>query len=657
VYFSSLYSYYYHRGFSPILAKGVVELTGLFFTLILSVFLFSMVDWTELAGCIDESTCHAHFSSYIHPNPFAASHRTSWTFVVLGYALLFGSYGMFATWTFLHTLRRAAAAQWVFENQIGISRRKLEGGAVDWDADVVAKLRDLQRSGQYRVAIHQHSDHLDALVVANRIMRKDNFLIAMLNCGVLDLSVPLFKDRTFFCSSIEVCVENARFPALYSFGLCCSVANFCSLYLSPQWVLHFAVLNFLFNHKYQIRPAFYLDPASLRRRFIVCGIAHAVFLPFLLFFLTLHFGFQNAYDWKSTKRYLGPRDWSLHSRWLFREFNELPHHFERRLAPSYRATEEYFRLFGQSEATAAIGRILVFVGGSLGAVLFLFAAINDAILLHVKIADWNLLWYAGVVGVVYSIGKSMLPAEESASAPRNVRNLFAEMDAALLNIAKHTHYYLETWKGRGSDVATTSAVSSMFKFKANLFAMEVASVIVAPYVLCVSLARCAEGICEFVFSVKEDIIGAGEVCGFATFDFDKYSDEAWEGRTLGATTLPSEQKSRTSLAESILQTGNVARTATYVSRPRTRHGKMEKSFFSFKVRSANTISMQNCELLLLLTALALHRHPILIGNARHQDKALSIESSSTNAKRLKPTAASSSSISKLLLVNLISWPG
>jgi hypothetical protein len=67
----------------------------------------------------------------------------------------------------------------------------------------------------------------------------------------------------------------------------------------------------MFNHKYQIRPAFYLDPSALKRRFILCGIAHAVFMPFLLFFMTLHFSMRNIYDMKSSKQYLGPRDWTL----------------------------------------------------------------------------------------------------------------------------------------------------------------------------------------------------------------------------------------------------------------------------------------------------------------------------------------------------------
>jgi hypothetical protein len=62
------------------------------------------------------------------------------------------------------------------------------------------------------------------------------------------------------------------------------------------------------------------------------------------------------------------------------------------------------------------------------AVLFAFAAMNDAILLHVKVADWNLLWYAGVVGMAFSFGKAMIPNVDA--QPHSSRNLFAEIDEA-----------------------------------------------------------------------------------------------------------------------------------------------------------------------------------------------------------------------------------
>jgi autophagy-related protein 9 len=364
---------------------------------------------------------------------------------------------------------------------------------------------------------------------------------------------------------------------------------FTSFHPTTKWSMYFCVLNFMFNHKYQIRPAFYLDPAALRRRFQVCGIAHVIFMPFLLFFVTLYFGLQNAYDWKSTKQYLGPREWSISAKWTFREFNELPHLFERRLAPSYDAAETYVDLFGSNEYVAALGRIFVFVGGSMGAILLAFAAMNDAIVLHVKIADWNLLWYGGMFGVLYSTGKAMIP--KATAQPKSARNLYAEMDAALAVVATHTHYYPETWVGRGWDHPTYTALSSMFQYKVRLFLTEVISIVVAPYILCVSLPRCAEPICEFVLSCRAELPGAGEVCGYATFDFDTFQDErttVW-GNGPAATTSTNTNNNMSepmngSLSESITLTGNVEESTRQFPKPRARYGKMKKSCVTFQVR-------------------------------------------------------------------------
>jgi autophagy-related protein 9 len=360
-------------------------------------------------------------------------------------------------------------------------------------------------------------------------------------------------------------------------------------YFKIQWSIYYCILNFLFNHKYQIRPAFYLDPDSLRRRFQFCGILHLLFMPYLLFFMTLYFGLQNLYDWKSTKQYFGPRDWSMASKWTFREFNELPHFFERRLAPSYDAAETYVDLFGSNEYVTALGRIFVFIGGSLGAVLLAFAAMNDAILLHVKIGDWNLLWYGGMVGILYSAGKAMIP--KPIAQPKSARNLYAEMNTALANVASHTHYYPDIWVNRGWDYTTYTTFASMFQYKIRLFVMEIISLIVAPYMLCVSLANSAESICEFILTCRAEMPGVGEVCGYATFDFHTFHDERTTATTTTTTTpvldstTPSNESiiMGQSLSESILQTGNVEESIRHFPKPKARYGKMTKSFFTFKV--------------------------------------------------------------------------
>jgi autophagy-related protein 9 len=322
---------------------------------------------------------------------------------------------------------------------------------------------------------------------------------------------------------------------------------------------------------------------------------HVVMMPFLLFFMTLYFGLQNIYDWKSTKQYLGPREWSIAAKWTFREFNELPHFFERRLSPSYIAAETYVDLFGSNEYITAIGRICVFIGGSFCAVLLAFAAMNDAIVLHVKIGDWNLLWFAGMFGVLFSMGKAMIP--KPIAQPKSARNLYAEMNVALTDVAQHTHYYPDIWINRGWDTNTYAAFSSMFQYKVRLFVTEIVALIMAPYILCVSLADCADSICEFVLSCRAEIPGVGDVCGYATFDFDTFQDEPTiftTPTTVTTSTIPENVVGTTrmdepilamgqSLSQSILQTGNIEESIRQFPKPKARYGKMKKSYETFQV--------------------------------------------------------------------------
>lgn len=359
----------------------------------------------------------------------------------------------------------------------------------------------------------------------------------------------------------------------------------------------------MFNHKYELRPAFYMEPDALRKRFQLCGILHFIFMPFLLFFLCLYFGLQNVYDWKSTKQYLGPREWSNSAKWIFREFNELPHLFERRLLKSYEPAETYINLFGSNEIIAAFGRILTFIGGSIGLVILLFATMNDAIVLHVKIGDWNLLWYAGIAGAIYSTGKAMIPTINA--QPKSTRNLYNEMNEALIEVSNHTHYFPSIWKGRGWHPLTHAKFSSMFQYKAKLFANEIISLILSPYILYVSLANCSEVICEFVLAIRSNIPGAGDVCGYATFDFNKFNDESYfddndndndGGHNHNNNNNSSSSQMRTdplavSLAESIYQTGNVDEAVRRFPTPTTRYGKMKNSYMSFKVNISLFLEM------------------------------------------------------------------
>ena len=191
-----------------------MEIVTLFFTLWLSIFLFAKIDWGKLRKCKDESTCHDQFHEYLVPDVFQ-HHSAVWSFWIVLYCVFFFLYGAFCIWSLCHTIQDGWQAKFIFEEKLGIAAHTLEGGAVDWEHHVVDKLLQLQASRQYRITIHDNVT-LDALVVAQRIMRKENFLIAFFNQGahLLPLhpfagslarnKLPFLNYQMFFCKSLEV---------------------------------------------------------------------------------------------------------------------------------------------------------------------------------------------------------------------------------------------------------------------------------------------------------------------------------------------------------------------------------------------------------------------------------------------------------------------
>ena len=106
---------------------------------------------------------------------------------------------------FLASIREASKAKHFFEERLGISAQKLEGGAVEWD-EIVRKIIALQESGEHRIAIH--GQVINALTIAQRILRKENFMIAFFNRNLFDLTVPIplqmFANKAYFSKSLEV---------------------------------------------------------------------------------------------------------------------------------------------------------------------------------------------------------------------------------------------------------------------------------------------------------------------------------------------------------------------------------------------------------------------------------------------------------------------
>lgn len=105
--------------------------------------------------------------------------------------------------------------------------------------------------------------------VASRIMRKENYLIALFNKDMLNLSIPLpfMREKQVFTKDLE-------------------------------WNLSFCLLGFVFDHRGQMRKRFLKEKnkhvlvAGLKRRFIFMGLLNFALAPFIFAYLLLHFFFR-----------------------------------------------------------------------------------------------------------------------------------------------------------------------------------------------------------------------------------------------------------------------------------------------------------------------------------------------------------------------------
>lgn len=107
------------------------------------------------------------------------------------------------------------------------------------------------------------------LDVASRIMRKENYLIALFNKDILNITIPLpyLRNKHIFTKDLE-------------------------------WNLAFCMLGFIFDNRGQVRKRFlkeknkHLLVAGLKRRFIFMGLLNFALSPFIFAYLLLHFFFR-----------------------------------------------------------------------------------------------------------------------------------------------------------------------------------------------------------------------------------------------------------------------------------------------------------------------------------------------------------------------------
>lgn len=451
-FFQDMYFYYVSKGIGAIVLSQFCELVTLGFTVIFSVFMLGFVDWEMLVRCHDEETCA---SSLVFINPFIDS-TSKFRFFLLVYLVLFFTLWLWKLFSVLGKVSNAFEMSNFYSTTLGVTSVELQH--LEW-FEVVDRLAFLH---DHRKCIVSSKPRLSAHDIVLRIMRKENYLVGLINKETLDLVVPWWispfaTEKLFLTKSLE-------------------------------WSLSFCIMDYMFTEDFLLSSDFLEDLSGLQWRFQVVGLIHFLLLPFMLIFMTVHFFLQNAQQFHTSKAYLGPRQWSPLAQWRFREFNELPHVFEERLNKSIGPANEYISTFHNPFATI-LARCGTYIAGAFIAALLLVSFLSDGALLYVHIFDYNLLWYLGIFSACYAGARSLIPDETK---------VHESAETLLKRVSAHTHYFPEQWEGRLKSVEVKDEVCELFQYKAQIFLMEVLSIVLTPAVLCFSLPACAENVLLFI---------------------------------------------------------------------------------------------------------------------------------------------------------------
>ncbi|GMP90682.1 hypothetical protein CsSME_00041693 [Camellia sinensis var. sinensis] len=521
LFFERLYSYYCEKGLWCIIIKWIVELLSLVFTICFSGFFLLYVDWNGLrnAKCGMDAVesgikpCDLAKEA-LHPHPLIPF--TLSKAIIVGYLGIFSVYWAFCFLRFFAQLKDTLKIRQFYYNSLCVTDNEIQ--TMPW-ASILEKVVRLQSTQQLCVV-----KDLSAHDVVMRLMRKENYLIGMLNKGVL--AFPISQWVPGSSPSVKFGPNGTRYRLILTKTL--------------EWTLNWCILQSMFDRNFCVRRDFVSDPKTLKKRLMIVGLAMLLLSPFLVIFMLVYLFLRHAEQFYNQPSTASSRRWSNLSKWMFREFNEVDHFFKHRINGSVLHASDYLKQF-PSPIITIIAKFISFVSGGFAAILIIIAFLEES-LLEGHIFGRNLFWYAAVFGAITAISRAAVTDELLVLDPQGAMSL----------VVQHTHYMPKRWRGKENTEIVCMEFATLFQYTGMMLLEEMASIFLTPYLLLFVVPERVDDILQFIADFTVNVEGVGHVCSFSVFDFQNH------GNTNYGSPYNSPRIQRSS------------------------QGKMEKSFLSFQ---------------------------------------------------------------------------
>lgn len=334
----------------------------------------------------------------------------------------------------------------------------------------------------------QSKQRMDAHDIANRLMRRDNYYIALINKEILDLQLqlPVFGTRHFYSKSLE-------------------------------WCISFCFENFIFDSHGHVQQHC-LDPKlrlhmieTLRRRFRFAAVISVLMAPLNITAQCILFFSRYYAEFRNSPAQLGARAFTPLAEWKMRDFNELEHDFQRRLKMAYPFADRYLAQFPRDK-TIQFLQFVSLVAGTVAAVLGTATLLDPELFLGFEITpNRTAFFYLSVSMGIFAAARNAVPDDSEVHEP--VLHLF--------EVIEYTHYAPQRWRNNFHTPAVRAEFSSLYQMKVLIFLDEILSLVAAPFILWRNAGKPSAAIVDFFRQNTVHVDGLGGLCNHAVFEFRK----------------------------------------------------------------------------------------------------------------------------------------
>ncbi|KAF5300763.1 hypothetical protein FQA39_LY11008 [Lamprigera yunnana] len=486
-FFSRMYRYHQRHGFSCMMTQELFDLFKFLFVIFLTTFFLHCVNYPVLFGDVKPS----HFNSsskvtiddVVYSTNVCTKHFGIFTWFALFTAasiwllrLFRGIYYMFYYWDIKQ----------FFNSALGIIDSDLDN--LTWH-EVQTRARAVQLEQQMCI----HKRELTELDIYHRILRQQNYLVAMANKRLLQprLQIPGVGDTVYWTRGLRYNMQLLLF-----WGPWAPFQNPWHLredYRKP-------------NLRHELANKF-------GRHVLWLALANLILSPLILLWQILYAFFSHAEIFKREPGSLAIRTWSLYGRLYLRHFNELEHELQARLNRAHRPATRYLSSFNSPMLTIVASN-LAFVCGAILAVLIVLTVYDEDVL-----AVEHILTTITVLGACVALFRALIPDETLAWCPETL----------LSNVLANTHYLPDGWRGQAHTARVRKEFQQLFQYRIVGLFEELLSPVLTPYILWKHIYPRTIDIVDFFRNFTVSVVGVGDVCSFAQMDVRKHGDPEWQG--------------------------------------------------------------------------------------------------------------------------------